>query len=209
MTSDPGAGGRTGRRPGAADTREDILVAAREVFAERGFDGATVRAVAKEAGVDPALIYHYFGSKQQLFVAAMEIPYHWQQVLPEVLDGPREEMGERLCQRLLGYWEDPRINPLFRGVVRSAASDPVAAEMVRRMLAEGPFALLARKIDLPDGELRAMLMASHLMGVALLRYVLRVEPLASAPLDQLAAMIGPVVQRYLEADVSDLGGGEA
>lgn len=192
-----GGRGRTGRRPGDVDTREDILVAAREVFAERGFDGATVRGVAGVAGVDPALIYHYFGSKQQLFVAAMEIPYHWQQVLPAVLEGPPEELGERLMRQLLAFWEDPRINPLFRGVVRSAATDPVAAAMVQRMLAEGPFALLAQRIGTPDAELRALLMASHVMGVALLRYVLAVEPLASAPVEQVARMVGPVIGGYL------------
>ena len=165
------------------------------------FDGATVRGVAKAAGVDPALIYHYFGSKQQLFVAAMEIPYHWQQDLPAVLEGPYDEIGQRLVRQLLTYWEDPRINPLFRGVVRSAATDPVAAGMVRRMLAEGPFAMLAQRIGTPDAELRAMLMASHVMGLALLRYVLEVEPLASAPVDVVAGRVGPVIQSYLQDDV--------
>jgi len=196
-TKDPTGPGRRGRRPGASSTREDILAAAREVFAERGYDGATVRRVADEAGVDPALIYHYFGSKQQLFVAAMELPYHWQQVLPQVLEGPREEIGVRLVSTLLGYWEDPGVNPLFRGIVRSAATDPLAAEMVRRMLAEGPFAMMARRIGTPDAELRSMLMASHVMGVALLRYVLEIEPLASAPAEQVAEMVGPIIGGYL------------
>jgi AcrR family transcriptional regulator len=196
-TRDSGPSGRTGRRPGDAGTRDDILVAARDAFAERGYEGATVRSVAKAAGVDPALIYHYFGSKQRLFVAAMEIPYHWQELLPPILDGPREEMGQRLVRLLLTYWEDPRVNPLLRGVVRSAATDPLAAEMVRRMLAEGPFALMARSIGTPDAELRTMLMASHVMGVALLRYVLEVEPLASAPVEQVAEMVGPIIGGYL------------
>jgi len=194
---DTGGPGRTGRRPGASGTREDILVAARQAFAERGYEGATVRSVARAAVVDPALIYHYFGSKQRLFVAAMEIPYHWQELLPPILDGPREEIGLRLARLLLTYWEDPHVNPLFRGVVRSAATDPVAAEMVQRMLAEGPFALMARSIGTPDAELRTMLMASHLMGVALLRYVLKVEPLASAPAEEVAEMVGPIIGGYL------------
>jgi AcrR family transcriptional regulator len=192
--------GRTGRRPGDSDTREEILAAAREVFAERGYDGGSVRGVARQAGVDPALIYHYFGSKQQLFVAAMEIPYRWQEVLPAVWGGPPGEIGERLTRHLLSYWEDPDVNLLFRGIVRSAATDPVAAEMVRRMLAEGPFALLASRIGTPDADLRAMLMASHVMGLALLRYVLEVEPLASAPIEEVAGMVGPVIQHYLQGD---------
>jgi AcrR family transcriptional regulator len=188
---------RTGRRPGAAGTREEILAAAREAFSERGYDGATVREVADRAGVDPALIYHYFGSKQQLFVAAMEIPYHWREALSAVLEGPPEQLGERLVRQLLGYWEDPEVRPLFMGVVRSAATDPMAAEMVRKLLAEGPFVVLARAIGTPDADLRAMLIASHVMGLALLRYILRVEPMASASVDTLASMVGPVVQRYL------------
>lgn len=195
-----GGGRRTGRRPGDAGTREDILVAARGAFGERGYDGATVRGVAKQAGVDPALVYHYFGSKQQLFVAAMELPYQWRQALPLILEGPREQIGERLVRTLLTYWEDPQVSPLFRGVVRSAATDPVAAGMVRRMLAEGPFALLAQHVGTPDADLRAMLMASHVMGIALLRYVLEIEPLASASVDDVATMVGPVVQRYLSED---------
>jgi AcrR family transcriptional regulator len=195
--SGQGGGRRTGRRPGDAGTREDILAAARETFGERGYDGATVRGVAGQAGVDPALVYHYFGSKQQLFVAAMELPYQWRQALPLILDGPREQLGERLVRTLLNYWEDPQVSPLFRGVVRSAATDPVAAGMVRRMRAEGPFALLAQHVGTPDADLRAMLMASHVMGIALLRYVLQVEPLASATVDDVATMVGPVVQRYL------------
>lgn len=192
---------RSGRRPGETATRDDILVAARDAFGERGYDGATVRDVAERAGVDPALLYHYFGSKQQLFVAAMEIPYDWRVVLPAILAGPPEQLGERLVRLLLSYWEDPGINPLFVGMVRSAATDPLAADMVRRLLAEGPFMMLARAIGTPDAEMRAMLVASHVMGVALLRYILRIEPMASAPPDALATLVGATVQRYLTADL--------
>jgi AcrR family transcriptional regulator len=147
--------------------------------------------------VDPRLIYHYFGSKQQLFVAAIELPDHWREVLTDVLDGPDEEIGEHLVLRLLGYWEDPEIKPLVRGLIRSGMTSPMAAEMVRRMVAEGPFEMLAAKISVPDRELRAMCIASQMMGVAVLRDVLRVEPLASAAAGQLAAMIGPTVQHHL------------
>jgi AcrR family transcriptional regulator len=192
---------RTGRRPGSPDTRDIILEAAQSVFAQRGYDGATVRGVAAQAGVDPALLYHYFGSKQQLFVAAMEIPYDWQTELPAILDGPADEMGERLVRFVLQLWESPHTQPLFLGAVRSAATDPVAAEMVRRLLAEGPFMALARVIGAPDGELRAMLAASHVMGVALLRYILRVEPMASADIETLAGMISPSIQRYLTGEL--------
>lgn len=197
----PESPARTGRRPGSPDTRDVILEAARQVFAERGYDGATVRGVAAQAGVDPALLYHYFGSKQQLFVAAMEIPYTWEASIPALASGPRDQIGERLVRLMLGLWEDPEINPLFMGVVRSAATDPNAAAMVRHLLAKGPLVALAQAIDAPDGELRAMLAASHVMGVALLRYILRVEPMASTDIETLAGMISPAVQHYLTGDV--------
>jgi AcrR family transcriptional regulator len=156
-----------------------------------------MRLVAATAQVDPALIYHYFGSKQQLFVASMEIPFDWATAFPALLGGPRDEIGERLVRLMLGVWEDPAIRPRFMGVVRSAATDPEAAAMVRRLLAEGPVLAMARAIGTPDGELRAMLAASHIMGVALLRYILRIEPLASADIETLARLIGPSVGAYL------------
>lgn len=198
----PGSPTRTGRRPGSPDTRDVILESARRVFAERGYDGATVRGVAAQARVDPALLYHYFGSKRQLFVAAMEITYDWQTALPTILSGPSAQMGERLVRFILTLWESPQTQPLLLGAVRSAATDPVAAGMVRRLLAEGPFMALAQAIGAPDGELRAMLAASHVMGVALLRYILRVEPMASADVDTLAHMISPAIQHYLTGDLS-------
>ncbi len=203
----PGARGvrRTGRRPGQGETREVIVEAARSLFSERGFDGTTMRLVAAEAGVDAALIYHYFGSKQQLFVASMEIPFDWTAAFPALLAGPRDEIGERLVRLMLGFWEDPLVRPRFMGVVRSAATDPKAADMVRRLLAEGPVLALARAIGTPDGELRAMLAASHIMGVALLRYILRVEPLASADVETLARLIGPSVGAYLVAGSAAAG----
>jgi AcrR family transcriptional regulator len=191
--------GRPGRRPGQGETREVIVDAARRLFSERGYDGTTMRLVAATAHVDAALIYHYFGSKQRLFVASMEIPYDWATAFPALLDGPRDEIGERLVQLMLGFWEDPLIRPRFMGLVRSAATDPEAAAMVRQLLAEGPVLAMARAIGTPDGELRAMLAASHVMGVALLRYILRVEPLASADVETLAQLIGPSVGTYLVA----------
>lgn len=188
---------RAGRRPGGADTREEILVAARAVFAEHGYDRGTVRLVAATAAVDPALIYHYFDSKQQLFVAAMDLTWDWEALLPAIAEGPRHEMGERLVRTMLGLWEDPDVQPRFLGVVRAAVTDPGAAELVRALLTEGPIPILGRAIGTPDGGLRAMLAASHVMGLALLRYILRVEPLASADVETLVAIVGPTVDRYL------------
>jgi AcrR family transcriptional regulator len=195
--------GRTGRRPGSGDTRGRILAAARSGFAERGFDGATIRAIAGRAGVDPALVHHYFGSKQQLFVAAMEFPVDLPAAVPRLLAGPPDELGERLVDFVLELWEAPAVRPLIRGLVRSATTDPVAAAMLRQLLAEGPFLALARAIERPDAELRAVLVGSQVVGLAMARYIVEVEPLASAPREALVRAIGPTIQRYLAGDLGD------
>ncbi len=194
---------RTGRRPGSGDTRSRVLLAARAAFGERGFDGATIRDVAARAGVDPALVHHYFGSKQQLFVAAMEFPWDLPVMVSRILEGPRDELGERLARLVLELWEAPAFRPLLLGVVRSATTDPLAAAMLRRLLAEGPFLALARATDQPDAVLRATLAGSQLIGLALARYVVAVEPLASAPPEVLVHAIAPTLQRYLTGDLTD------
>ncbi len=193
---------RTGRRPGSSDTRERILHAARASFGERGFDGTTIRSVAALAGVDPALVHHYFGSKQQLFVAAMELPVDLDVEVPRLLVGPPEELGLRIVRFILELWDTPWTRPLMLGVVRSAATDPVAASMLRRILAEGPFAAIALATDRPDADLRANLVGSQLVGLAMARYIVAVEPLASMSPDALAAAVGPVIQRYLIGDLA-------
>ena len=137
-------GRRTGRRPGSADTRGRILDAARAAFGERGYDGASVRQIAADAGVDPALVHHYFGPKQRLFVAAMTFPVDPAVALPRLLAaGPREELGERFVRFVVALWDRPDVRPLVAGVVRSAATDPVAATMARRLLTEGPLLAIA------------------------------------------------------------------
>ena len=130
-TRSASAGTRTRKRvcgsPHVSMRARCSAASSRALASEGGYEAVTISAVCDRAGVARATLYHYFGSKQQLFVAAMEIPYHWQRDLPAVLEGPFDEIGQRLVRQLLAYWEDPRINPLFRGVVRSAATDPVAA----------------------------------------------------------------------------------
>jgi AcrR family transcriptional regulator len=200
-TARPESRGRTGRRPGNAGTRQAILDAGREVFGELGYDGATVRQVAARAGVDPALLYHYFGSKQQLFVAAIEVRGLIEPRLRDLADGPQEGLGERLVRVMLGFWEDPETRPLFLGLVRSAVTDPEAAEMLRRVMTEGPLAVISRASGSVDGELRAMLAGSHLIGIVLVRHILRVEPVASADVETLVGLLSPAVQRYLTEDL--------
>jgi AcrR family transcriptional regulator len=193
--------GRTGRRPGSSDTRERILGAARSSFGERGLDATTIRDVARRAEVDPALVHHYFGSKQQLFVAAMELPVDFRMAVPGLLEGPRDELGERFVRFLLDLWETPAMRPLMLGIIRSATTDPVAAAMLRQDLAEGPLLAVARAIDRPDAPLRAALAGSQLVGLMMARYVVGVEPVASAPRETIIRTIGPVIQRYLVGDL--------
>jgi AcrR family transcriptional regulator len=197
----PARGRRTGRRPGGADTRGRILAAARAEFAGRGFEGATIRAIAAAAGVDPALVHHYFGSKQRLFIAAMELPVDFDAAVAGTLAGPPELLGERLVRMVLSLWEGPSARSLMLGLVRSAASDEIAAGMLRGVLAQGPFLALARTIDLPDAPVRAALVGTQIVGLAMARYVVRVEPIASMDADPLARMVGPTIQRYLTGDL--------
>jgi AcrR family transcriptional regulator len=192
---------RPGRRPGAEDTRGRILDAARAAFGERGFDGATIRDVAARAGVDTALVHHYFGTKQQLFVAAMEFPVDFATAVPALLEGPPDRLGERFVRFVLELWDRPEVRPLLLGIIRSATTDPVAAAMLRRMLTEGPMLALVRALDRPDAPLRASLAGSQFVGVILARYVVGIEPVASLPADDLARALGPSIQRFLAGDL--------
>jgi AcrR family transcriptional regulator len=200
----PARAGR-GRRPGSADTRLPILVAARAAFADKGFDGATVRDVAARAGVDPALVLHYFGSKQALFVAAMEFPVDFQGMVRSLLSGPVEEIGERYVRFVLDIWDEPATRSVMLGIVRSATTDPVAAAMLRRMISEGPVLALAAALDRPDATLRATLAGSQVVGLLMVRYVIGVEPLASASEDVLVRTVGATIQHYLTGDLGPDG----
>ena len=192
---------RSGRRPGAEDTRGRITAAARGAFAERGFDGATIRSIAEAAEVDPALVHHYFGTKQQLFIAAMEMPVDVAAMVPLVMAGPPDMVGERFLRFVLAQWEAPPVRSLFLGIVRSAATDPVAAGMLRRVLAEGPLLAIVRALGTPDAALRAALAGSQFVGLVMARYVVGIEPLASASAESVARAVGPTIQRYLTGDI--------
>jgi AcrR family transcriptional regulator len=200
-TRSPAAPRRAGRRPGSADTRGRVLGAARHAFAERGFEAAPGRDIAARAGVDAALVHHYFGTKQRLFVAAMEMPIDFGAAVPAILAGPPDRVGERFAAFVLELWDRPDVGPLLLGVVRSASTDPVAAAMLRRMLAEGPLLTLATALDRPDAELRAALAGSQLIGLAMARLIVGIEPLATADREALARTVGPTIQRYLAGDL--------
>ncbi len=187
----------TGRRPGDSGTRDCILAAARFEFADGGYDGATIRGIAARACVDPALVHHYFGAKEQLFERALELPISPGTLLPALLADDRERLGEHVVMGFLTVWEDPANRPIFMAMLRSIVSNEQAAELVRRLLVKEVFGPLATALGVPDAELRATLAGSQFIGLALMRYVGRVEPLASADLDTVAAAVGPTIQRYL------------
>ncbi len=185
-----------GRRPGAPDTRADILAAARKRFADRGFGGTSIRAVASDAGVDPALVHHYFGTKDDLFVASLQLPVDPRERLAPALVGGPDGAAERILRVFLEVWEDPENQLALMGFVRS-----VLDGSGDRLLREGflPVVLVpvgdALGIDRP--ELRMPLVASQVMGLILVRYVLRVEPLASMNAETVVATLAPTIQRYL------------
>lgn len=190
--------GRRGPRPAGSDTREAILEAARSTFAEAGYDRATVRAIAARAGVDPALVHHYFGTKEGLFAAAVHLPVSPGDALAEVFAGDRAGAGERLATLFLRVWEDPTTRNALLGQLRSAMATGAPPPM-RDFVVSSLFRPAATHLTGPDPELRMELAAAHLMGIALLRHVLRVEPLASEPLERLVAAVAPRLQAYLDA----------
>ncbi len=185
-----------GRRPGSVDTRGEVLAAAREEFAAKGYDGASVRGIARLAGVDPALVHHYFGSKEKVFVAAMELPFDPAERLPLVLAGDPAELGERLVRMFLGIWADPDIRTPMVGMVRSAFSCEQGAKMLREFVGTALLGRVAQAIG-PVDPLRVQTAAAQMVGVVILRHVVRIEPLASADVEEIVALVAPTVQRYL------------
>jgi AcrR family transcriptional regulator len=192
---------RTGRRPGVSGTREAILDAARRVFSEQGYQHATIRDVARLAGVDPALVHHYFGTKQELFVAAVRLPVHPVEQLTAVLAAEPDQAGPRIVETFLSIWDHAAGQSPLLALIRSAVTDEQAAAMLREFITEEVLGPIARRLGSPDARLRATLVGSQLIGLAVARYIIRVEPLASAPAAQVAAVVGPTVQRYLTGDV--------
>jgi AcrR family transcriptional regulator len=187
---------RTGRRPGAGGTREKILAAARLHFGEAGYDGATIRGIAGEAGVDPALVLHYFGSKEGVFLAAVEFPIDPAVVIPRLLAPGLDGLGTRLAGFFLETWDSPLGSPLL-ALIRSVVGSERAAEVLRDFVSREVLGRLAEALELDQPQLRASLAASQLVGLAMLRYVVKLEPLASARPEEVAAWLGPSIQRYL------------
>jgi AcrR family transcriptional regulator len=190
-----------GRRPGAPDTRAEVLAAARASFGELGFRGTTIRSVAAAAGVDPALVHHYFGTKDDLFVAALEIPVDPREVMAPVVAAGPDGAGERLLRAFLGVWDDPAVQPGLLALARSLLGDD-SGPMVRDAfipVVVGPV-LAQLVVDRP--EERIPLVASQIIGLVVTRYVVALPAMAQAPAEDLVARIGPVLQHYLTGDLA-------
>jgi AcrR family transcriptional regulator len=186
---------RRGPRQDGVQAREAILEAARGQFAEQGYEGATMRAIARVAGVDPALVSYYFGSKSGLFVESLRLPVNPADAIEAVLAEGTDGLGERLLTRFLAVWDNPTTGEPIISVLRSAASRP---ELLREFVERQIVPRLGAALEGPDAHLRATAIASQMLGLALVRYVLRVEPLASAEPEQVVARIAPTVQRYAD-----------
>jgi AcrR family transcriptional regulator len=223
----PGTGGRgagrSGRRAGESGTREAILDAARRLFSERGYDGATIRGIAADAGVDPALVHHYYGNKERLFAAAMQLPVVPSEVLASVFaaehnrlgDRFAENIGEILVRNLLAVWEVADIRATFLGLLRTAATNDQGVAMLREFVSSTILTALAGLLgpagqetsDAPSAasfaerRYRASLVASQIVGLGFTRYVLALEPIASATTEDLVAAMAPTLQRYLTGDL--------
>jgi AcrR family transcriptional regulator len=189
---------RTGRRPGNPDTRETILQTAQKAFAANGFTGATIRGIAAEAGVDPALVHHYFGTKENLLLATVQVPVNPREVVDTVTSGPVETLGTRLAGMVLSVWASPAGTALA-AALRSAIDDPAIARTIREFLLSQVIRRVLRHVGCPAQELdiRAALLASQMIGVIMGRHILKLEPLASQPIQALVPQVGATLQRYL------------
>lgn len=201
-------GARTGRRAGDSGSRDAILQAARTQFAEHGYEAATIRAIAAGAGVDPALVHHFYGTKERLFAAAMQLPIVPSELITAALaEGSRpagSSVGEHLVRTALAVWDSADVRIAFVGILRSALTSEQAATMLREFVSRailGPVASVAVGTDPERTPFRAALVGSHMLGLALTRYVLQLGPIASATPDELAAAIGPTIDRYLTGDL--------
>jgi len=189
---------RTGRRPGNPDTRQVVLDAARATFAQSGFDGASIRRIATTAGVDPALVHHYFGTKEELFLASIEIPVDVPSLLGRIAAQGPDGIGPRLVAMMLSVWESP-VGAGLAGWLRTALSDPGRAAMIRELVVNrlaGPF---AASLGIPpdEREIRAGLVMTQVIGVIVGRYLLLLDPVVSMSRAELVTSVGATVQRYL------------
>ena len=199
---------RPGRRPGANETREAILTAAREAFAAHGYEKATIRGIARAAGVDPALVHHFYGPKEDVFKAAVEAVLG---PLAEATEGAGHggdpaQTGARLASAVVSLWEREPTKSAMLGALRAAVASDTAAKLVRELVQEHAVSVIAASTDQPDAELRANLIGITIIGTALMRHVLEVEPIASLDERRLTAVLAAAFGSYLGAELGGLDG---
>lgn len=188
---------RRGRPRGVSDARGRIIAAAVDEFGEHGYDGATIRLIATRAGVDSALVHHYFGTKADLFAETVGIPFRPDIDVPGILAGPRDEVGERLIRYVLEAFEKPEVRRRGVMLLRTAIGSKLTAPLLSGFLSRELLSRVARSLEVDDADLRASLVASQIGGMLIARYVLRLPALAGASVDELVERVGPTVQRYL------------
>lgn len=189
---------KIGRRRGSPDTRESILDAARRLFADKGFDATTVRAIAAEAGVDPAMIHHFFGTKEELFRETLQIPIDPAVEIPQIIAGGPDEIGIRLVRTFVRLWDSP-VGTTGAALIRSAMSNDWTLRLMREFLTTQILRRIIEAVPLDPAEapMRVSLVASQLAGLAMMRYIIKLEPLASMPSDRVVELVGPTIQRYI------------
>ena len=186
-----------GRRPAGSGTRDAIIEAARKQFSERGYQGTTLRRVGTAAGVDPRLVLHYFGTKQQLFLQSVELPIDPEMLLEQLFAPGPGTIGERAADTIVSVLEDTAGQRVLVGLVRAAASEPEAALLIRELLTTRLLLPIAERVGGADPQLRAAFVASQIVGLGMARHVVGLEPLAAASREQLVRAIAPVFDHYL------------
>lgn len=188
-----------GRRPGSSEqTKSTILAAARGEFASKGYDAASIRGIARVAGVDPALVHHYFHGKEDLFARALELPEKASVRITDRLDGvPRDQIGAAFIGAFLDIWDPPAARERYNAMVRGAIAVPDVGLPLRQFLQRAVLLPIVRSTGVPNAELRAAAAASQIIGLGLFRYVLEVAPVAQASPEELIPVYGPILQRYL------------
>lgn len=193
---------RRGRRAGDTDSRSQILATARRLFAEHGFEGTSLRRIAREAHVDPAMLHHYFAGKDQLFALSVELPADPALVLAGLDRRDPAQRAEAVLRAVLGLWESPAQHALLaflRGTIGSKAKTAMLREVASRTILSRIMAGVPGPAE--EVALRGNLVATQLMGAMLVRYVIRLEPLASASQDEVVRLLAPTIQRYLTGDL--------
>jgi AcrR family transcriptional regulator len=194
---------RSGRRPGESGTREAIRAAASRQFSELGYDRASVRSIAKEAGVDPGLVTHFYGSKQKLLTEAVELPIDPTVVLPHLLAGDQDDVGRRLATLLVSVLESEEGRRRVTGLVRSAASEPEAGRILKERITREVLTPIAEGIGADRPDLRGTFVGAQFVGIVMARYIVGVEPLASVDPETVIDVIAPNFQRLLTEPIFD------